>query len=42
MSSGILVAGIGNVFQSDDGFGSEVARRLLAGPPVPDGVKLVD
>jgi hydrogenase maturation protease len=42
MSNGILVAGIGNVFQSDDGFGSEVARRLLAGPPVPDGVKLVD
>ena len=42
MSNGILVAGIGNIFQSDDGFGSEVARRLLAGPPVPEGVKLVD
>ncbi|MGX7677744.1 hydrogenase maturation protease [Jatrophihabitans sp. DSM 45814] len=26
----ILVAGIGNMFLSDDGFGSEVARRLLA------------
>jgi hydrogenase maturation protease len=38
----ILVAGIGNIFQSDDGFGSEVARRLLTGPPVPDGVKVVD
>ena len=38
----ILVAGIGNVFQSDDGFGSEVARRLLTGPPVPEGVKVVD
>ena len=38
----ILVAGIGNIFQSDDGFGSEVARRLLAGPPAPDGVKIVD
>ena len=42
MSNGILVAGIGNIFQSDDGFGSEVARRLLAGPPPPDGVKIVD
>ena len=28
----ILVAGVGNVFFSDDGFGSEVARRLLAAP----------
>jgi hydrogenase maturation protease len=42
MSNGILVAGIGNIFQCDDGFGSEVARRLLAGPPLPDGVKVVD
>jgi hydrogenase maturation protease len=38
----LLVAGIGNIFWSDDGFGSEVARRLLSGPPVPDGVKVVD
>ena len=38
----ILVAGIGNIFQSDDGFGSEVARRLLTGPPMPEGVKVVD
>jgi hydrogenase maturation protease len=38
----LLVAGIGNIFQSDDGFGSEVARRLLTGPPVPEGVKVVD
>ena len=37
--NGILVAGIGNIFQSDDGFGSEVARLLLA-DPVPDGVKI--
>lgn len=42
MSNGILVAGIGNIFQSDDGFGSEVARRLLTGPPLPDGVRVVD
>ena len=38
----LLVAGIGNIFQSDDGFGSEVARRLLSGPPAPEGVKVVD
>jgi len=42
MAEGILVAGIGNIFQNDDGFGSEVARLLLAGPPPPDGVKIVD
>lgn len=41
MSRGILVAGIGNLFLSDDGFGSEVARRLAAGP-LPKGVKVVD
>jgi len=37
----ILVAGIGNIFRTDDGFGSEVARRLL-GIPWPDGVRVVD
>jgi hydrogenase maturation protease len=37
----VLVAGIGNVFRSDDGFGPEVARRL-AGLPWPDGVRVVD
>ena len=37
----MLVAGIGNLFLSDDGFGSEVARRLAAGP-LPEGVKVVD
>jgi hydrogenase maturation protease len=42
VADGILVAGIGNIFQNDDGFGSEVARLLLAGPPPPDGVKIVD
>lgn len=38
---GILVAGIGNAWLSDDGFGSEVARRLLAGE-VPTGVVVLD
>jgi hydrogenase maturation protease len=37
----ILVAGIGNVFLGDDGFGVELAGRL-AGRPLPDGVEVVD
>lgn len=37
----VLVAGIGNVFLGDDGFGVEVVRRL-EGKPMPEGVKLVD
>jgi hydrogenase maturation protease len=37
----VLVAGIGNLFLTDDGFGSEVARRL-AGEQLPDGVRVVD
>ena len=36
-----LVAGIGNVFFGDDGFGCEVARRLAARPPR-DGVTVTD
>ena len=36
-----LVAGVGNVFLRDDGFGSEVARHLLH-RRVPDGVRVVD
>ncbi|HEV7898431.1 MAG TPA: hydrogenase maturation protease [Planosporangium sp.] len=39
----VLVAGIGNVFQGDDGFGVEVARRLLAEPEsLPAGVRAAD
>jgi len=37
----VLVAGVGNIFLGDDGFGSEVARRL-AGHPLPAGVRVVD
>jgi hydrogenase maturation protease len=37
----VLVAGIGNVFRSDDGFGVEVVNRL-AGRALPDGVEVVD
>lgn len=41
MTARVLVAGVGNIFLGDDGFGSEVARRL-AGQPLPDGVRVVD
>ena len=41
MSPRVLVAGIGNVFLGDDGFGSEAARRLAA-EPLPEGVTVVD
>jgi hydrogenase maturation protease len=37
----VLVAGIGNVFLADDGFGVEVARRL-AQRELPGGVKVAD
>lgn len=36
-----LVAGIGNIFNRDDGFGSEVAQRLRT-RPMPDGVRVED
>jgi hydrogenase maturation protease len=41
MKRRVLVAGIGNVFFSDDGFGVEVARRL-ATRPLPEGVAVSD
>ena len=37
----VLVAGVGNVFLGDDGFGVEVVRRL-AERPLPEGVELAD
>jgi hydrogenase maturation protease len=37
----ILIAGIGNIFLGDDGFGSEVARRL-ASRQQPEAVRVVD
>ncbi|MFF9348813.1 hydrogenase maturation protease [Streptomyces sp. NPDC014734] len=45
MPGRVLVAGVGNLFLGDDGFGPEVVRRLAAdpGPPsLPDGVRVVD
>jgi hydrogenase maturation protease len=41
MKGTVLVAGIGNIFLTDDGFGPEVVRRLV-GRDLPDGVKVVD
>ena len=41
MTGKVLVAGVGNIFLGDDGFGSEVARRLAA-QPLPAGVKVED
>jgi len=37
----ILVAGIGNVFLGDDGFGVEVLARLMLNP-IPDDVEIAD
>jgi hydrogenase maturation protease len=48
MSPRILVAGVGNIFLGDDGFGVEVVRRMLAEPPpgglgpLPEGVEVAD
>ncbi|MEU5146321.1 hydrogenase maturation protease [Streptomyces yangpuensis] len=41
MNPRILIAGIGNVFLGDDGFGVETVRALAA-HPLPDGVEVVD
>ena len=37
----MLIAGVGNVFLSDDAFGVEVVRQM-AGTSLPEGVELVD
>ena len=42
LSTHVLVAGVGNLFCSDDGFGPEVVRRLLAAGDLPEGVRAVD
>jgi hydrogenase maturation protease len=41
MPSRVLVAGIGNIFLGDDGFGVEVVQRL-SGRRLPEGVEVVD
>ena len=42
MSRGVLVAGIGNIFQTDDAFGVEVAARLAATRTLPPGARVED
>jgi hydrogenase maturation protease len=37
----VLVAGVGNIFLGDDGFGVEVVRRLT-GRELPEGVEVAD
>lgn len=37
-----LIAGFGNELRGDDGFGVEVIRRLEGGPPLGDGVCLME
>jgi hydrogenase maturation protease len=41
MSGRVLIAGVGNIFLGDDGFGVEVARRLAA-EDLPDWAHVVD
>ena len=41
MTNRVLVAGVGNIFLGDDGFGVEVARRL-ASAELPDWVRVAD
>jgi hydrogenase maturation protease len=42
-AGGVLVAGVGNVFLGDDGFGPAVAARLAADPAgLPPGARVVD
>ncbi|MDH6128304.1 hydrogenase maturation protease [Kitasatospora sp. GP82] len=40
-AGGVLVAGVGNIFLGDDGFGVETVRRLAA-HPLPEGVEAAD
>ncbi|MDG4826331.1 hydrogenase maturation protease [Asanoa sp. WMMD1127] len=42
MTTAVLVAGIGNVFLGDDGFGPAVARHLVERGDLPDQVRVVD
>ena len=42
MAARVLVAGIGNIFLGDDGFGPEVVRRLPGGDVLPPSVRVTD
>ena len=41
MTGRMMIAGVGNIFLGDDGFGVEVARRL-ADACLPDWVRVAD
>jgi hydrogenase maturation protease len=41
MSPSVLIAGVGNIFNRDDAFGTSVAAKL-AGMPLPENVRVVD
>ena len=41
MGKRVLIAGVGNIFLGDDGFGVEVVKRL-AGRELPEGVEVKD
>ena len=38
----LLVTGVGNVLQGDDGFGVELAHRLMARTDIPADVKIME
>lgn len=38
----LLVVGVGNVLQGDDGFGVELAHRLMSRADIPDNIKLME
>jgi hydrogenase maturation protease len=42
MSGRLLIAGVGNIFLGDDGFGVEVASRLAATADLPDWAHVAD
>jgi len=42
MTGRVLVAGIGNLFLGDDGFGPEVVRRLADSEDLPPQIRVVD
>lgn len=38
----VLIGGVGNVLHGDDGFGIELAKRLMQRDDLPDGVKVIE
>jgi hydrogenase maturation protease len=40
--SKVLIAGMGNVLRRDDGFGVEVARRMVDSSELPAGVRVIE